>query len=324
MKKNQSILITGASGFVGSHLVEAALDAGMEVWAGVRVSSSRQWLQDNRINFLTLSLNDAGQLRQQLKAFAASHEGKGWDYVVHVAGATKAKSEADFMAANSEATSNLAAALTDLSMQPQRFVLMSSLSAAFTNTAYGRSKLCAEQRLAEMADKLDYVVLRPTGVYGPRERDYLLMAKSIRKHIDFSVGFKPQMITFIYVKDLCKAALLALTAGKRGAIYPLSDGSTYSSRDFSRLLQKEVGVKKVMHITAPLWVLKTVCAVSEWTAGITGRMSALNNDKYNILKQRDWRCDISDAERELGYKPDYDLARGVAQTVSWYKEHKWI
>lgn len=313
-----SLLITGASGFVGSHLVETALAAGMKVWAGMRETSSRRWLQDERINFITLSLNDAQKLGKQLSAYRKEHG--GWDYVVHVAGATKAANEAEFMRANCEATANLLDALCALDMVPRRFVLMSSLSAAPVgdaqpDTAYGRSKLAAEQRVKDVADKMDCIVLRPTGVYGPREQDYMLMAKSIKRHVDFAVGFKPQYITFIYVKDLCDAAMLALTDGKSGAIYPLSDGATYTSRDFSRLLQKELGVRHVVHITAPLWLLKAVCCVGQWWGGITHKMTALNRDKYNILKRRDWRCDISQAVEELGYKPQYDLARGVAETI---------
>ena len=303
--------------------------ADMEVWAGMRETSSRRWLQDERIKFITLSLNDADKLSAELGAFKSEHGGAGWDYVVHAAGATKAADEGGFMRANSEATGNLVDALCTLEMTPRRFVLMSSLSACpedtgVPDTAYGRSKLAAEQRIKAAADKMDCVVLRPTGVYGPREKDYFLMAKSIKRHVDFAVGYKPQHITFIYVKDLCAATMLALTGGKPGAIYPLSDGATYTSRDFSRLLQKEMGVRNVMHITAPLWLLKAVCCVGQWLAGITHKMTALNRDKYNILKRRDWRCDISQAVEELGYKPVYDLARGVAETVAWYKEHKWI
>ena len=318
----KSILITGASGFVGSHLVETALAAGMKVWAGMRETSSQRWLQDERINFITLSLNDVQTLGKQLSAFRLEHG--GWDYVVHAAGATKAANEEEFMRANCEATANILDALYALDMVPQRFVLMSSLSAGIPDTAYGRSKLAAEQRVKDAAAKMDCVVLRPTGVYGPREQDYMLMAKSIKRHVDFAVGYKPQYITFIYVKDLCSATMLALISGKPGAIYPLSDGATYTSRDFSRLLQKELGVRHVVHITAPLWLLKAVCCVGQWWGGMTHKMTALNKDKYKILKRRDWRCDISQAVEELGYKPEYDLARGVAETVAWYKEQKWI
>lgn len=334
MPATSSILITGASGFVGSHLVEAALSAGYEVWAAVRKSSSKQWLTDNRIHFITLDLNDKSALYSSLRRFLQDNGGRGWDYVIHAAGATKARTEQDFMRANYEATANLATTLIELGITPQRFVLMSSLSALpmkdgkpvgeTAPTAYGRSKLKAESCLKALADRMNYVILRPTGVYGPRERDYYLMAVSIKRHIDFAVGFRPQLITFIYVKDLCQAALSALDKGPRGAIYLLSDGQTYQSRDFSLLLQKEMGIKHVFHITAPLWLLKGVCVVSEALSKITHTLPTLNRDKYNILKQRDWRCDIAPAREALGYKPLYTLKEGVRDTVAWYKQQKWI
>lgn len=328
----QSLLITGASGFVGSHLVEAALAAGYDVWAGVRPSSSRQWLQDGRIHFITLSLGDADSLKKEIRHFADSHDGQGWDYVVHAAGATKAANEEAFMQTNCEGTRNLAQSLADLHLEPQRFVLMSSLSAVpmkdglpcgtVAPTAYGRSKYQAEQSLLAILPAS--VILRPTGVYGPRERDYFLMAKSIRRHVDFAVGFKPQQITFIYVSDLCQATLQALTAGVPGHIYQLSDGLTYNSRQFSLLLQQEMGVRRVLRITAPLWLLKAVCYAGQWISALTHKSTPLNKDKYNILKQRDWQCSIALAAKELAFRPVYQLPRGVAETVAWYKLNKWI
>ena len=171
---------------------------------------------------------------------------------------------------------------------------------------------------------LDYIILRPTGVYGPRERDYFLMAKSIGQHIDFSVGYRRQIITFIYVKDLVNAALLALTKGQSGEAYNLSDGGEYASRTFSDLLQENMGVRHVAHICAPLWVLHAVCALSGTWARLRGKTTTLNLDKYRIMKQRNWRCDISRARKELSYEPQYDLSRGVAETVAWYKSEAWI
>ena len=340
----RKILITGASGFIGSFLVERALELGFEVWAGVRATSSRRWLQDRRIRFVDLNLQDEDSLRQSLEKFR--REQGAWDFVVHAAGATKARNEAEFKAVNVEGTKHLANALQALGMTPQRFVFLSSLSvlgaprekkvaqdgfcyapmtaddAPQPNTAYGRSKLAAEEYLRSLQD-FPCVILRPTGVYGPREKDYFLMAKSIRRHVDFTVGFRRQEITFIYVRDLVEAVFQMLEHGETGRTYLLSDGETYSSRTFSSLLQQELGVRRVVHLRAPLWLLRCVCGVGTLAGRLTGRMTALNNDKFNILRQRNWRCDIRPA-LAAGYAPKYGLAKGVSETVAWYKKEKWI
>lgn len=335
---DRRILITGASGFIGSFLVERALELGYEVWAAVRKTSSRRWLQDERIHFFDLNLASDEALRSSLEAFREEHG--AFAHVIHAAGATQCRRAEDFFRINADGTERLARLLLKTKTLEGRLVYFSSLSVfgparekdglpiletdtPVPDTAYGRSKQEAERRLAAI-EGLDYILLRPTGVYGPREKDYFLMAKSIKQHTDFSVGYKPQTITFIYVRDLVEAAFLALSRGETGRAYFLTDGGEYSSRAFSDLLQKEMGVRRVLHIKAPLWVLRIACLVSGNFAKLLGRTSTLNMDKYHILCQRNWRCDIEPARRELGYEPAWPLERGVAEAVAWYKENKWL
>ena len=248
MKK---ILVTGASGFIGSFIVEEALRRGFETWAAVRKGSSRRYLRDGRIRFVELNLDDACDLRSKLSAVRP-------DYVVHAAGATKCLHADDFFRVNTQGTVNLASALAQVCPGLERFVFISSLSvcgpvretAPYTeitaadtprpDTAYGRSKLEAEHALDGMPG-FPFIVLRPTGVYGPREKDYFMMAESIKKHVDFAAGLRPQDLTFIYVKDLVEAVFLALDHGKAGSRYHLSDGNVYPSRAFSDLIRRELG-----------------------------------------------------------------------------------
>ena len=183
------ILITGASGFIGSFIVEEALKRGFETWAAVRGSSKRDFLQDERIHFIELNLSNQTQLEEQLKEHS-------FDYVVHAAGVTKCLNTADFYRINTEGTKNLVRALVNLKMPLKRFVYLSSLSVFGAiheqqpyveiketdtprpNTEYGKSKLEAEEWLSNhtsqfstLSSPFPYVILRPTGVYGPRERD---------------------------------------------------------------------------------------------------------------------------------------------------------
>lgn len=325
------ILITGASGFIGSFMVERALALGMETWAAVRPTSSRKYLTDKRIHFINLNLGNEKELYTQLKEHLDT-EGRPFDYVIHAAGATKCRRAEDFFSINAEGTERLALSLrlTEALNADGRFVFISSLSVMgpahekdnqpitehdlpVPNTAYGASKLQAESLLADVKG-LNYVVLRPTGVYGPRERDYAMMAQSIRRHIDFAVGYRPQALTFIYVADLVDAAFLALEHGECGRKYFLTDGAEYSSRAFSDLIQQRLGVRHVVHITAPLWVLRVVSWIAEHAARMLGTTSTLNLDKYRIMRQRNWRCDITPARKELGYCPQWPLKRGVDAT----------
>lgn len=330
-----NILITGASGFIGSFIVEEALRQGFETWAAVRGSSSRQFLTDERIHFIELNLSSEEQLKEQLK----DHQ---FDYVVHAAGVTKCLNKADFHRINTEGTQNLVRAIQALKMPLRRFVYISSLSImgairekqpyteilesdeAKPNTAYGRSKLQAEQWLESLNSQFPYVILRPTGVYGPRERDYFMMAKSIQSHTDFAVGYKQQDITFVYVTDVVQAVFLALVKGQVGRKYFLSDGEVYQSSTFSNLIRKELGNPWWIRITAPIWVLRVVTFVGEYVGRLTGKVTALNNDKYNIMRQRNWRCDIKPAQQELGYEPKVKLEEGVRHSIKWYKDNGWL
>lgn len=306
----------------------------MQVWAAVRPTSSRRYLRDERIRFIELDLGNDLHLQQQLQNHLEAENNQPFDYVIHAAGVTKCRHAEDFFAINAEGTARLAInLLATKALRPAgRFVFISSLSVmgpvhehdyapitehdlARPNTAYGASKLQAEALLAEIKD-LNYIVLRPTGVYGPRERDYAMMADSIRHHIDFAVGYKPQVLTFIYVADLVDAAFLALTHGRTGRKYFLTDGKEYTSRTFSDLIQMRLGIRHVCHIVAPLWVLWVVCRVAAWLARLTGGVSTLNADKYRIMRQRSWRCDIQPARNELGYHPQWPLTRGVEATFN--------
>ena len=364
------ILITGASGFIGSFLCEEAIRQQMSVWAGVRSTSSRKWLQNEWLQFQTLDMTNRDVLHSQLAHFKENH-GK-WDIIIHAAGATKCLNPEDFDTNNYDCTVNLVEELKELNMIPKMFVYMSSLSvlgpikeerkvqrttaaaakagedtsAESTpgvyepmratdepqpNTAYATSKGKSENYLKCLGWEFPYVIFRPTGVYGPRERDYFLQFKSIRKHIDFSVGFKPQELTFVYVQDLVGAIFAAVNKVLADGIetvnhkiYHVSDGRIYSSRQFSDYIQKELGVGKVLHIKAPLFVLRMVCSVSQWFAGLRGKVSTLNNDKFKIMSQRNWNCDIEPMLTELGYQPQWDLEQGVKETAAWYKSHGWL
>ena len=346
-----TLLVTGASGFIGSFIVEEGLKQGFDVWAGVRGTSSRRYLQDSRIHFAQLDMQDPAKLRSQLEDYRQKMEGHGWDYVVHAAGATKCLHHEDFFSANTEGTKHLIDALRQADMIPRRFVFLSSLSifgaireepvrqptadnpwiyspillsdTPRPNTAYGKSKLAAELYL--QGQDIPYTILRPTGVYGPREHDYFLMAQSIRQHIDIAAGLSPQEITFVYVDDVVQAVFKSMKATKaEGKAYFLSDGEVYNSRRYSDLVQQNLGNPWVLHLKLPLCLLRTVCWLSGKISHLTGKMNALNDDKYHILSQRNWQCDIEPARADFGYAPRWSLEQGVEASIHWYKQEGWL
>jgi len=318
----KQILITGASGFIGSFLVEEALSRNWKVWAGIRKTSSKEYLQDERISFIDLNYSDKDKLKQQIENHREIF-GK-WDYVIHNAGVTKCLNSEDFEKVNYRFTRNLIEALKETGAAPDKFVLMSSLSATPPpDTLYGKSKLKAEEFLESQTD-FPFVILRPTGVYGPRDKDYFLMLKSIKNGLELTAGYEPQQLTFLYAKDLAKAACLAAESDFTGKIYKITDGNTYSDEAYTQIAKQALNKKHVLKLRVPLLFLKTVSALAELFSKITKKPSTLNRDKYKIMKRRDWTCDISPITNDLGFHAEYDLERGLKECVSWYTKHGWL
>lgn len=318
-----SILITGASGFIGSFIVEEALKRKFAVWAGIRSLSSKKYLRERKIHFLELDFAHPNELRAQLSGHKGTYN--KFDYIVHCAGLTKCRDKKEFDLVNYLQTKYFVDTLRELNMVPKQFIYISTLSVfgpvhekdyapiketdiCAPNTAYGLSKLKAELYIQSIPG-FPYVFYRPTGVYGPREMDYFLMAKSIRNHMDFSVGFKRQDLTFVYVKDIVQAIFLGIEKQISRRAYFLSDGKVYKSSAFSDLIRKELGNPYVIRLRCPLIVLKVVSLLAEFVATRSGKSSTLNSDKYKIMKQRNWQCDITPVMKELGYVPEYDLEK---------------
>ena len=334
----KSILITGAGGFIGGFLVEEALKRGYDTWAAVRATTSREFLKDERIHFIELDYSDQEKLEQTLR----EHESEcgRWDYIVHNLGVTKSTNYLDFEQVNYGYLRTFVDALQETGMTPDVFLLMSSLSVMgpgdeksykpispddipMPNTFYGVSKLKAETYL-QMIEGFPYTIFRCTGVYGPHEKDYYLMIKSIKRGFDFSVGFNKQMLTFIYVKDLVAGVMDALEKGPLRKAYFISEDKAYTQQEFRQIVCEELGKKFVIPVTCPLWLVKIVCGISEWIGKVTLKASTLNRDKFKILKQRNWMCDTTDARRDFNFQPKYSLREGIREAIAWYREAGWL
>lgn len=222
---------------------------------------------------------------------------------------------------------------------PERFLFMSSLSALGPgdekgyapmtsrmipnpNTRYGVSKIKAETFLETCPD-VPWTIFRPTGVYGPHEKDYLMMIKSIDSHWDFGVGFRKQMLTFVYVEDLVNAMFEAMVTPRTlKKKYIISEGRAYTQKEFRRIVAEELGGKLVIPVRLPLWAVYIASVVAEKYGVAKMQPSTLNSDKFKIMKQRNWNCDISDAVNDFGFSPKYSLRDGIRNTVAAYMESK--
>ena len=326
------VLIVGAGGFIGGFIAREALSRGYETWCAVRESTSRRYLTDPALKFIVLDYDDPEKLRKGL-------EGESWDYIIYNLGATKCVNFSDFNHINFTYLRNFCEALRANGQVPQRFIYMSSLSAIGPgdeknysplkcdmipqpNTRYGLSKIKAETFLQTLPASFPWIILRPTGVYGPHEQDYLMMIKSIDSHFDFGVGFRRQMLTFIYVEDLARAIFDALEKAPVHKKYIISEPRAYSQGEFRRIVSRELGRKIVIPVRLPLWALKIACKVSEKYGAAKMEAVTLNSDKYNIMAQRNWNCDTSEAERDFGFRAQINLEEGIRRTVRAYRNEK--
>ena len=312
---------------MGYHLTEAALKAGLEVYAGVRKSSAVEHLQDLSIQYVYLDMSDMASLRQLF-------ETNRFDYVIHGAGLTRAKSTEEYNLVNATYSLNLATIAQEY--QVKKFVLLSSLAALgpipFSSTGmeeqhlaapvtdYGRSKLLAERMLLEGVPDLPLVILRPTAVYGPREKDIFIMFKTMAGGIEPYIGRACQKLSFIYVKDLANIAIKVLAVDTGNAIYNIADGKVYDRYALANIFKQEMR-KKTIRFHVPLPIVKIIASAMERFSSNT---PALNKEKLNELTAESWDCSIEKARRELGFQPEYDLNRGMQETLRWYKQHKWL
>ena len=333
---DKSILIIGAGGFIGGFIAKAALERGYDTWVGVRESTSRRYLNDERLKFVVLDYDDTDAMAKALKD-AAPSAGK-WDYIIWNLGATKCANFADFNRINYLYVRDFVLMLQREDMVPSRFLFMSSLSAlgaadekGYTpmtsstvpnpNTRYGLSKIKAETFLETQTD-FPWIIFRPTGVYGPHERDYLMMIKSIDAHWDFGVGYRKQVLTFIYVDDLVNAMFDALAAGVVHKKYIISEQRAYTQAEFRKIVAQTLGRKFVIPVKLPLWTAYIASVVAEKWGVARMKASTLNRDKFKIMRQRNWNCDVSDAVRDFGFQTRFPLQRGIEETVKAYLAEK--
>jgi len=322
----QRVLITGASGFVGYHLVAEALTNDLEVFAAIRKTSKTDHLREFNIQYTYPDFGSVDALKAEL-------EEKQYDYIIHAAGITAAKTEEEYNRVNAGYTYNLALAASQANIKLKKFVFLSSLAAlgplptisgiihddscAAPVTAYGKSKLLAEQKLSHLTS-LPLITLRPTAVYGPRDEGIFIILKTFSKGFEPYIGKKAQQLSFIYVKDLAEITVKALFSNLSQKTYNVSDGKAYNRYDLANLTKKILN-KKTIRIHLPVAVIKLLAGFMERIYIKSSKTPALNIEKLNELTAPNWICSIDNIERDLNYLPKYDLEEGLTESLQWYK-----
>lgn len=327
------VLITGASGFIGSFLVEEALRRGYEVYAGVRKSSNLQYLQDERIHLYEMDLTTKDAIKRRL--FSSDK----FDYIIHCAGLTKTCQAHRFEEVNFDYTKNLLDALIEINYIPKKFILVSSLAAYGPGDAevllpvidsgkpnpvsfYGESKLKIENYL-QGKTQIPSLIFRPTGVFGPRERDFYVMYQTINKGWEVYVGSKEQHLTFIYVKDLVRLFLDAMTSNIVDKSFFASDMRYYTAEAFNASIKKALN-KKTRVIIFPKFGVKMLAVIGEKLSCLFGKVPTLNTEKYKEISQRNWLCDSSDLKYYFDFQPQYSLEEGIQETIEWFKKEQLL
>lgn len=324
------VLITGASGFLGYHLINAALEKGLEVYAAVRKSSDISHLKALPVKFTELDYKDVEAME---KIFAAEKI----NYVIHAAGTTKALSQEEYDLVNNIYTQHLAKAAEKNREQIKRFVYISSLAATgpsnnleigiqdnavpYPVTAYGKSKLNAEIGLKDT--DISVTILRPTAIYGPREKDIFIVTQTLNKGLDPYIGKGLQKLSFVYAKDMAAVAVNALLKTGPYSIYNISDGNEYNRYEYADIV-KGLLRKKAFRFHIPLGILKGFLYVSDRVNKYLKKASPLSIEKLNELTAVNWTCDISKAKQELDFAPQYDLKRGLEESLEWYRSNQWL
>jgi len=331
------VLITGASGFIGSFLVEEGLKRKYNVFAAIRKSSSRRYLQQPGIRLVEMDFSSTATMVTTLSEL--KNEGIHFDFIIHNAGITKTQDKNEFSRVNFQNTRNFVESLIQADMVPGKFIFMSSLAAfgpgnpqtmlpvMLTDEAkpietYGRSKLEAEKFLTSVPD-FPYLIFRPTGVYGPREKDYFVFFKTIKSGLEPYIGSRKQILTFIYVKDLARLIFDAGESTVSQKAYFVSDGKEYTAEEFSIITKKHLQ-KKTLSFIVPAGIVKILAYSMEHIYGLWGAIPTLNTDKYNVLASTNWRCETSPLQSDFNFQAAYDLDKGVKEALEWYHHEGWL
>jgi nucleoside-diphosphate-sugar epimerase len=324
------ILITGATGFIGSHLAETLYAQGHQLQCLVRKSSNLVWIKHLPIEYVYGDLFDASVLQSAVKDV---------DMVYHLAGMTKAKTKEEYIQGNHIATKNLLDAVLAVQPNLKRFVHVSTQAAVGPSagntpidertpfhpiTTYGVTKMEAEKECLSRMNKLPITITRPPAVYGPRDKDVFEFFNAMNKGLQAMIGFNNKEVSLIHVKDLVDGIILA---GEHpaaiGQTYFISSERFYNWKEVGEITARVMG-KKALRLRIPEFGVYIIAAFSEIAGLFSKKPVLLNFEKARDIVQDAWTCSIVKAKTELGFKEKLTLEDGIRQTIAWYRQHGWL
>jgi len=323
-------LVTGATGFIGSHLVDLLLKNNYDVRCLLRRTSSTAWLKGLPVGYVYGDLFDEAALREAVT---------GVDYVYHSAGITKAKTPDVYYQGNAAGTKNLLEAVRRRNPGITRFMHISSQAAVGPSetktpiaedsaphpiTTYGKSKWQAEQECLAAASWFPITIVRPPAVFGPRDRDVFEFFNTVGKGLQPIVGFSEKYVSLVHVGDLVRGFLMAAESPKAaGQTYFIASKDVYGWKEIGDITSRIMG-KKVFRLRIPEPGVYVIAAFAELFSKFSPKPALINFEKARDMVQNYWTCDSSRAKRDFGYEQEISLEEGIRDTVDWYRKEGWL
>lgn len=329
MASVETLLITGATGFVGSHVVEAIAGRATHLRALTRTSSRREKLEQYGIESVLGALEDAESVQRAVE---------GADVVVHMAAALRAADEAGFARVNQQGTEAVVEAIRKARKPPRRLVYLSSLAAVGPArdgrpvgpadepaplTAYGRTKLAGERICRGVAPDTEVVILRATAVYGPGDRDLFDFFRLAKRGVLPVPTGPPRRLQLVHAADLARAVVLAATGASGGGVYHIAEPQSHSWAEVVTLVGRAVG-REGRLVPVPAALISIAGAISEAFGRLVGRPSIFSRDKARELLAPGWLCETDGAKRGLGFEAQIALEPGLSSTAEWYRAQGWL
>ena len=328
--KNTTVVVTGSTGFIGSHLVDYLVENDCDVHAVVRKTSDQKWLnKSGRVKIHVIDLLKNSPIDCLKEA----------DYLFHCAGLTQAKTRNEYFYSNANFCEILYERCLATGNNLKAIIHLSSLAAAGPSiegepaqeknlcnpvTYYGESKLAGEKIALKYASSLPIVIIRPPEVYGPREKNFFIYLKALSQGWNIKVGTSRRELSLVYVADIVRAMVQAAVCyPQSGRLYYVTDGESYIWKDISESATRILNVR-AKPLVIPEMLLPFFSFFFEMLAFFGSKPALFDRQRVIDVCQKSWIASPKEFFESHRFQPKYDLEKGLKETIDWYKENNWL